>query len=419
MKKRILQPLVMTLLLALGMIKPVVAESLSPATYRTLEQVQTAMTDGDWSGADRVLQELIKDLNPGLGLALSYQMQAQIALAQERMTDAQQSLENALGLGALPADQQLNLSSHLAQIYLANQEGARQEEAGPQTKKAESLLSKAIASAESQATAVPPSTFALLAICLQLQQRYGESIPWLNKAINTQAALQKLPEENWLVMLASALYQTKSYNKAAQTLGQLTTLKPNNENYWLQRASMHQLLEQSQQQLAVLELAYAGGYLTQESSLIALAQLLIAQGVPERAARLLQQWLADNDKNLTVSDSGANMKLLATAWQLGREDDDAANVLSQAAIKTNDPQLAFYAMQLAVRRSDCVAAEGFLNQAQELGLESNKKGDGLLLVGGCAFDSGDKNTARRYFQQALGVPGSAVAAQQWLAYLPE
>jgi hypothetical protein len=56
MKKRILQPLVMTLLLALGMIKPVVAESLSPATYRTLEQVQTAMTDGDWSGADRVLQ---------------------------------------------------------------------------------------------------------------------------------------------------------------------------------------------------------------------------------------------------------------------------------------------------------------------------------------------------------------------------
>jgi len=402
------------MLLFLGLSESAVADSLSPATYRTLEQVQTAMTDGDWSGADRVLEELIKDLNPGLGLALSYQMQAQIALAQERMTDAEQSLENALALDALPSDQQLNLSSNLAQIYLAGQERREQR-----TKKAESLLFKAIATAESQATAVPPSTFALLAICLQIQQRYGESIPWLNKAINTQAALQKLPEENWLVMLASALYQTKSYNKAAQALGQLTTLKPNNENYWLQRASMYQLLEQPQQQLAVLELAYAGGYLTQENSLIALAQLLIAQGVPERAARLLQQWLADNDKNLTVSDSEANIKLLATAWQLGREDDDAAIVLSQAAIKTNEPQLAFYAMQLAVRRSSCVAAEGFLSQAQELGLDSNKKGDGLLLVGGCAFDNGDKNTARRYFQQALGVAGSAVVAQQWLAYLPE
>jgi predicted Zn-dependent protease len=402
------------MLLFLSLSESAVADSLSPATYRTLEQVQTAMTDGDWSGADSVLEELIKDLNPGLGLALSYQMQAQIALAQERMTDAEQSLENALALDALPLDQQLNLSSNLAQIYLAGQERREQR-----TKKAESLLFKAIATAESQATAVPPSTFALLAICLQIQQRYGESIPWLNKAINTQAAQQKLPEENWLVMLASALYQTKSYNKAAQALGQLTTLKPNNENYWLQRASMYQLLEQPQQQLAVLELAYAGGYLTQESSLIALAQLLIAQGVPERAARLLQQWLADNDKNLTVSDSEANIKLLATAWQLGREDDDAAIVLSQAAIKTNEPQLAFYAMQLAVRRSDCIAAEGFLSQAQELGLDSNKKGDGLLLVGGCAFDNGDKNTARRYFQQALGVAGSAVVAQQWLAYLPE
>jgi len=402
------------MLLFLSLSESAVADSLSPATYRTLEQVQTAMTDGDWSGADSVLEELIKDLNPGLGLALSYQMQAQIALAQERMTDAEQSLENALALDALPLDQQLNLSSNLAQIYLAGQERREQR-----TKKAESLLFKAIATAESQATAVPPSTFALLAICLQIQQRYGESIPWLNKAINTQAAQQKLPEENWLVMLASALYQTKSYNKAAQALGQLTTLKPNNENYWLQRASMYQLLEQPQQQLAVLELAYAGGYLTQESSLIALAQLLIAQGVPERAARLLQQWLADNDKNLTVSDSEANIKLLATAWQLGREDDDAAIVLSQAAIKTNEPQLAFYAMQLAVRRSSCVAAEGFLSQAQELGLDSNKKGDGLLLVGGCAFDNGDKNTARRYFQQALGVAGSAVVAQQWLAYLPE
>ncbi|WP_276784038.1 hypothetical protein [Thalassolituus oleivorans] len=411
---RTLRYALLSMLLFLSLSESAVADSLSPATYRTLEQVQTAMTDGDWSGADSVLEELIKDLNPGLGLALSYQMQAQIALAQERMTDAEQSLENALALDALPLDQQLNLSSNLAQIYLAGQERREQR-----TKKAESLLFKAIATAESQATAVPPSTFALLAICLQIQQRYGESIPWLNKAINTQAAQQKLPEENWLVMLASALYQTKSYNKAAQALGQLTTLKPNNENYWLQRASMYQLLEQPQQQLAVLELAYAGGYLTQESSLIALAQLLIAQGVPERAARLLQQWLADNDKNLTVSDSEANIKLLATAWQLGREDDDAAIVLSQAAIKTNEPQLAFYAMQLAVRRSSCVAAEGFLSQAQELGLDSNKKGDGLLLVGGCAFDNGDKNTARRYFQQALGVAGSAVVAQQWLAYLPE
>ncbi|MFP6791292.1 MAG: hypothetical protein VB954_15020 [Thalassolituus sp.] len=411
---RTLRYALLSMLLFLGLSESAVADSLSPATYRTLEQVQTAMTDGDWSGADRVLEELIKDLNPGLGLALSYQMQAQIALAQERMTDAEQSLENALALDALPSDQQLNLSSNLAQIYLAGQERREQR-----TKKAESLLFKAIATAESQATAVPPSTFALLAICLQIQQRYGESIPWLNKAIKTQAAQQKLPEENWLVMLASALYQTKSYNKAAQALGQLTTLKPNNENYWLQRASMYQLLEQPQQQLAVLELAYAGGYLTQESSLIALAQLLIAQGVPERAARLLQQWLADNDKNLTVSDSEANMKLLATAWQLGREDDDAAIVLSQAAIKTNEPQLAFYAMQLAVRRSDCIAAEGFLSQAQELGLDSKKKGDGLLLVGGCAFDNGDKNTARRYFQQALGVAGSAVVALQWLAYLPE
>ncbi|MBQ0728211.1 MAG: hypothetical protein KBT77_12775 [Thalassolituus oleivorans] len=411
---RTLRYALLSTLLFLGLSESAAADSLSPATYRTLEQVQTAMTDGDWSGADSVLEELIKDLNPGLGLALSYQMQAQIALAQERMTDAEQSLENALALDALPSDQQLNLSSNLAQIYLAGQERREQR-----TKKAESLLFKAIATAESQATAVPPSTFALLAICLQIQQRYGESIPWLNKAINTQAALQKLPEENWLVMLASALYQTKSYNKAAQALGQLTTLNPNNESYWLQRASMYQLLEQPQQQLAVLELAYSGGYLTQESSLIALAQLLIAQGVPERAARLLQQWLADNDKNLTVSDSEANMKLLATAWQLGREDDDAAIVLNQAAIKTNEPQLAFYAMQLAVRRSDCVAAEGFLSQAQELGLDSNKKGDGLLLVGGCAFDNGDKNTARRYFQQALGVAGSAVVAQQWLAYLPE
>jgi len=64
----------------------------------------------------------------------------------------------------------------------------------------------------------------------------------------------------------------------------------------------------------VLEVDIAGGWLTQESALIALAQLLIAQGGPERAARLRQQWWADNDKNLTVSDSEANIKLLATAW---------------------------------------------------------------------------------------------------------
>jgi predicted Zn-dependent protease len=71
--------------------------------------------------------------------------------------------------------------------------------------------------------------------------------------------------------------------------------------------------------LNVLQLAYVRNVLVKEDGLITLAQLLITQGVPDRAGRILLELL--EQKKIELSDN--NWKLLASAWMQSRERKQA------------------------------------------------------------------------------------------------
>ena len=251
--------------------------------------------------------------------------------------------------------------------------------------------------------------YATLAMAYHLQEKYSEVIPWINKALDRS----KQPKENWLQVMTVAYYQQKEYLKAAQGFQRLLNVNPQKEDYWIQQASMYQLLEQPKNSMKTMETAYAGGYLTKDNNLMLLVQLLISNGLPERGGRILSQQL--NAGKIELNER--NWRLLASAWQQGRERSNAITALREAAKFTDNGKLLVRAAQMSIQNNDYHNVIVDIEAAIKKGLPDKQKGNALILAGNSAFELQDYPTAKRYFQRALKEPDSASSARTWLDYI--
>ncbi len=273
--------------------------------------------------------------------------------------------------------------------------------------------SKGKSDKEKNADWIQPLSFITLASAYQLEKNYAASIPWLLKGIGRTQARGDKPKENWLQMLMAAHYQQKSYLKTAMVLDDLLRINPAKEDYWQQQAAIYQLLEKPKLALRTLELGYAGNYLKKADSILLLVQLLISENIPERAGRILQAHIKDE----TVELNERNWRLLAAAWQQGRERDKAVIAMREASAFMDDGSLLYRAAQMQQQAAQYQEALNDSEAALKKGLSERDKPRALMLAGSCAYELKDFAAARRYFQQALTLAAVAANARVWLDYL--
>ena len=398
----ILTALVLTSLSTFALAAKTSNQSLSPKTYQALNDIQTLLSESKFAEVEEGLKDLEENLNPGFGLALTYQIHAQLFLAQENSKQALNYFTKALALDAMKATQAVSLATNVAQLYLA--EG--------QIAEAINVLQQRIEAAEVEK---PGSTIAMAYISLgsayQLKQDFKNAIIWLQQGI----ARTDKPRENWLQMLMAAHYQLKQYAEAAAVLDQLIVINESKEEYWLQQASLHQMMNQPKEALKVLQLANVRNILVKEDGLIILVQLLIMEGVPERAGRILLDLLEKNKIEITED----NWKLLASAWLQSRERKKAIEAFIQAAELSLAPDLFYRSAQLQFDESDFVGAIKNFARARELGLDGKKAGLSLLMQGNAYFELEDYINAKVYFSKALKEPDATNAAKAWLDYMQQ
>jgi len=393
--------------------------SLSPSTYEALNAIQEQLAAQQYSEAEEALLELEEDLTPGFGLALSYQLHGQLYLLQEKNTEAMTWYSKALSLNALAPAQESALSTTLAQLHLAAENtSAAIAELEPRLTKILQLekdknSSKRKGDKEKNADWIQPLSFITLASAYQLEKNYAASIPWLLKGIERTQSRGDKPKENWLQMLMAAHYQQKSYLKTAAVLDDLLRINPAKEDYWQQQAAVYQLLEKPKLALRTLELGYAGHYLKKADSILLLVQLLISENIPERAGRILQAHIKDE----TVELNERNWRLLAAAWQQGRERDKAVIAMREASAFMDDGSLLYRAAQMQQQAAQYQEALNDSEAALKKGLSERDKPRALMLAGSCAYELKDFAAARRYFQQALTLAAVAANARVWLDYL--
>ncbi len=383
-------------------------QSLSPKTYQALNDIQTLLIEEKYSEVEEGLKELEENLTPGFGLALTYQIHAQLFLAQEDSAQALVFFNKALELEAMKAVQAVSLATNVAQLYLASSNVAG----------AIKVLQPRIEAAEEEK---PGSTNAMAFITLgsafQVKQDFINAIIWLKQGI----ARAKSPRENWLQMLMAAHYQLKQYPQAISVLDQLIAINESKEEYWLQQASLNQLLNSPKEALKVLQLAHVRNILEKEDGLITLVQLLITQGVPERAGRTLHDLLKQGKIELTED----NWKLLASAWLQSRERKQAivafikAAQISLASDKKAAAKLYYRAAQLQFDESDFVGAITSYSESRKLGINGKKAGMTLLMQGNAYFELEDYVNAKLYFSKALKEPNTTNSARAWLDYMEQ
>lgn len=400
--------LVVSLLVFTSMNAFAANQSLSPKTYQALNDIQTLLTEEKYSEVEEGLKELEENLTPGFGLALTYQIHAQLFLAQEDSAQALVFFNKALELEAMKAVQAVSLATNVAQLYLASSNVAG----------AIKVLQPRIEAAEEEK---PGSTNAMAFITLgsafQVKQDFINAIIWLKQGI----ARAKSPRENWLQMLMAAHYQLKQYPQAISVLDQLIAINESKEEYWLQQASLNQLLNSPKEALKVLQLAHVRNILEKEDGLITLVQLLITQGVPERAGRTLHDLLKQGKIELTED----NWKLLASAWLQSRERKQAivafikAAQISLASDKKAAAKLYYRAAQLQFDESDFVGAITSYSESRKLGINGKKAGMTLLMQGNAYFELEDYVNAKLYFSKALKEPNTTNSARAWLDYMEQ
>ena len=395
-------------------------QSLSPKTYQALNDIQALLTDSKFAEVEEGLKDLEENLSPGFGLALTYQIHAQLFLAQENSKQALSYFNKALALDAMKAGQAVSLATNVAQLYLADS----------QVDEAITVLQGRIEAAETEkVNSTNSMAFITLGSAFQLKQDFKNAIIWLRQGIERS----KQPRENWLQMLMAAHYQIKQYPEAITVLDQLIAMNETKEEYWLQQASLHQMLNKPKDALKVLQLANVRNILIKEDGLIILVQLLITEGVPERAGRILQDLI--EKKKIEITED--NWKLLASAWLQSRERKQAIDAFIDAAefslqtandsLKESDlitgkqeaAKLYYRSAQLQFDESEFDAAASSFAKARELGLTGKKVGLSLLMQGNAYFELEEYQNAKVYFSKALEEPSSTNSAKAWLDYMQQ
>lgn len=219
------------------------------------------------------------------------------------------------------------------------------------------------------------------------------------------------PDEQWLLLARAIHYQQRDYERLRDVLASLALSYPKRE-YWVQLGAVFGELGDEKRQIAALEAAYEQGLFEKEGDYVSLAQLLLSNEVPFKAARILEEGI---EKDVVEQDAG-NLRLLADAYTMAKEYEDAIATLNAAAKLADDGELYLRLAQVELDRTSWEAAATAAERALEKG--GIERPDVAHIIRGlAAFNLKNFDTASQAFNAAKKYDDSADTAQQWLDYV--
>jgi tetratricopeptide (TPR) repeat protein len=322
------------------------------------------------------------------------QLEFALAFQEKRYEDARGHLQRAIAAGGLSELEVSEARYQNAQVLMA-------EERWPD----------GVAALEAWfATAAHPTPSAhyLLAVGYYQSGDFDKALPAARAAIETM----QQPQENWLSLLAALHLQQEEYRDAVPVLNQLISLAPDKKSYWLQLSSVHAKLDNYADALAIMQVAYNAGLLTESAEINRLADLLLFNQAPARAAEVLQESL---DANRLPADEKTYSKI-ATAWLEAAEFDRAIAPLERAGeiAATGAPLLRLGQVHLQV--GDWASAETAFGRAIARG-NLVDMGEAQFLMGVSLYEQGRGVDALSWFTQATTSPAQREGALAYIEHI--
>jgi TolA-binding protein len=326
--------------------------------------------------------------------SLMWQAFAYLHTGQDDYKSAAGAMEEALGAGGLDPTAAMQMRYNLAQIYVLIE---RPDDA---IREFDIWF----------ATAPNPSGTAYYMLAMAHAQK-GDKQQALRLARRAVEKGGGDAKEAWLQLVASLLVEQKEYTAAVPVLQQLIERFPK-KSYWLQLSAVYSGLEQPDNALAVLELAYEQGLLTQRSELMTLSQLYLYNQIPARAAAVLDRGIADG----VIEPDARTYLLLADSLLHSRQRTRAMEPLQKAADLSDNGNASMRLAQVYLEREDWHQARGALAKAIEKG-NLTSPGHAYLLLGIANANQQRWAEAEQNFQAAVTFEPVKGSAEYWLKHL--
>src|SRR5690606_16655448 len=156
------------------------------------------------------------------------------------------------------------------------------------------------------------------------------------------------PQASWVELLVAIYIDRDEYEEALPYVERLVELQPKNKQHWLRLSSFYQEVERFGDALASIQIPYNAGMLSEDSEYMRLADLLMFNEIPYRAATVLEKGLEEGvvNEDADAYEKGAN------SWIAARDFDRAVPPLERAAQLSDDGGLYVRLAEVHVQRED-------------------------------------------------------------------
>ena len=260
-----------------------------------------------------------------------------------------------------------------------------------------------------------PEAYALLGQAYYKLQQYNKSIPAIRKAIELRKLSGRKVKESWYLLLRASYYELKDFSNMEKVVKELTTLYPKPQ-YFRDLMGIYSQMGKNKKQLALMEVLYERNELNKSSQIRNLASLYLIQGVPYKAAKVLDKAMGSG----LLEKNQKNLELLSQSWLQAREDQRAIASLAEAAKMSGKGDLWIRLGQAHANLEQWNKAILALKRGLDIG-HLKRPDSALILLGMSYYNLGQLDKAKQSFaraaQRSAATPQNKKTAKQWIKYL--
>jgi tetratricopeptide (TPR) repeat protein len=365
--------------------------AIDVATAKALNTAIEAMNMEKYAEAQAAIATLSLDKLSPYERSKVEQILFNIAYSQEKYDEARQHLQASIDSGGLNEQEVSQARYQFAQLYMQE----------------EKWKEGAAAMEEWFKTAMNPnsSAYYLLAVAYYQLEDFERALPPAQKAVE----LTEKPQESWLQLVLALYLQKEQFKDAIPLLVRLVETAPEKKTYWMQLSAVYGQVEDYPNALAIMQLAYNAGLVTEDAEIRRLADLLLFNDVPYRGGQVLEQAIAKQ----TVNVDDKLYEKLANCWVAAGELDKAIDPLQKGGELASSGDMLVRLGQVHLERQDWEAAKAAIDSGINKG-KLTDAGGAQLLMGIAFFNEKKFADARPWFERAARAEKHRSIAQTYL-----
>ena len=210
-------------------------------------------------------------------------------------------------------------------------------------------------------------------------------------------------------------YELGNHAKVRDIL-ELMIVKWPRPRYWIQLSVMYSELNEDENQMAVMDVAYRLGFITAETNLVSIAQLYMVSS-PYLAAKVLEKGMDDDcGEGCIDNEDPKYQKLLGQAHLNSKDYIKAGDPLSLAAAEEETGELWFQLGIVFMQLENWAKAEDAFQKALKKG-DLRQEGQTHIWLGTAFFNQEKFKKAEDTFKKARGFKSVRRNANGWIDYI--